>query len=1357
MDRRLSRTEEAIATNEQPPSLFPSNRTATETFVRSRFVGRLELENGVALVTHVLGNHRVLCDRENLSILDRFSAPTSANACWDDHAGPKEVRILEALLRSHLLQNHPAADAQSIQRLYAVHFHQPPDEGWTPAIFADNASTAHSTIAESCILGLSKALAVLPLTGGEVLVTHPLGRRLYLTDGMWQLAQQFADAQPVEVVLDCATFPQYSRDELFAACEFLFRHKVLWRSVDEERAAAEAAYSGVKRLAGIHVVEFAGQQWEQKFRPYGIKDVRLPRRSLKVAAVGYCQIHAYTPALLFMAESVGWRLDIRGFYEVSDEFAGEPWDAVLSAATPLAAEFLEALALQDISHARAVLPGVASSIDRHIHRLRSCTAAPILLHSLGHPGLCANQPYASTSREMTTILAELNHQVASSLARHGNGYLLDQDRVVSGHAVGIHWDDEFNGTSHHSCVSLWGRPPRAWVGGPFASNTVDSIPPVQACQRDTVIPCALGHLEFLLSYYEENHVRLILFDPDGLLWPGRLSDRSAPHPAGFNFYTGDHYSLFIGINEALVQLRNRGVQLACISPLSYRELAEKWLVRERVTTLVRFSDCSVCVESPATLARLRGVLSELNVDERHTLWLSRSERPPTGYMGRVYSGSQWAIRRYLLTAPELSGIRDERAQEQTTARRAAGFGSHANQTVAGGDEQSVRQLFDATACEFLRCSKPELTAVDDLRLLGADSLAAAALVTLLEKRLGGVALHESKCVHETLFSKSALLEAIIDALRQNDARVEVIQKAGRDLLSKDEWCAQDLRQILVRHARNPSASWIIKCVKSPNQGDHEYVTWAQLLNRARGYAAMYQRTCGTRGAVIAILLPQSVDLVAAIVGAILARCVPAVHAFPSDKLSTRTFAEWFARVIKTSNTSLVICDDSLRTDVGELLARDQINLPLISEAPAPIVCAAADDEPNQPDHPAILQYSSGTTGLKKAVMLSSRSILSQIWMLKHELPLRTGDVIASWLPLYHDMGLIASLLLPLLCSVPVVLMSPFDWVKRPEMLLREMSAERATWCWMPNFAFLHMARRVGPRPMKDVDLSCVRGFINCSEPITALAMHSFYRAFSALGLMYSALGASYAMAEATFAVTQTRPGGLRLIHVDDEEFRHTGNASVVARVRPVRGSRAFVSSGRPMQETRVRIVDECGNEVPDGHVGEIIIQSPSSTTEYYADPESTAAVFRAGWYYTGDLGFLLDGELYVTGRKKDMIIVAGSNLYPHDLEDVVASVPGVRPGRVVTFGIYDESLGTERLVILLETDENCLAPEECLKAQVRQAVLGRCSVPVYDVRILPPQRLVKSTSGKLSRRRNREMYLSLYPCRPMAAASTDAS
>ncbi len=1339
MDARPPGAAIGTNTNQQPLSTPRSNRTAEEILVRSQHLGRLDLEKGRVLLTHVLGNHRALCERDTLALLDRFSTPTSANACGGGRSGPTEGPVLEALLRSHLLQHHPAVDAQLIRRLFDVRFHQDARDRWTTAIVTDTPTT-HSALAESCTFGLSKALAVLPLTAGEVLVTHPLGRRLHLAEDMWYLAQQFAHAQRLADVLDRGTLSQYGRAELVVACAFLYRRKVLWKSVDEERAAAEARYSSTPPSAGIHIVDCVCDQWEQKFRPYGIKDVRFPRRSLKVATVGYCQIHAYTPALLFMAESVGWHLDVRGFYEVSDDFAAESWDAVLSATTLEAAELLEALALQDIAHATAILPGAASAIDRHIYRLRSCTAAPILLHSIGHPGLCASQPYTAASREMTTILAELNRRVASSLARYGNGHLLDQDRIVSDRAIGVHWDDEFNGVAHHSCVSLWGRPPREWSDDPFAQNTADDIHPVQVDQRDPVIPCAQGHLQFLLSYYEEKPVRLILFDPDGLLWPGRLSDRSAPHPGGFNFYTGDHYSLFIGINEALVHLRNRGVQLACVSPLSKAECAEKWLVRERVTTLVRYGDCSVFVQAPATLGQLRDVLHALHVDEQQTLWLARNQRPPEGYLGRVYSGSEWAIRRYLLTAPELNDVRAPHTQTQITARRAVNVGARTTRTFVGWDQQAVRQLFDETACELLRCSKSELDAVDDLRLLGADSLGATTLVRRLEKRLGSVALHQSKLVHETLFSKSALLDATLHAVRRDESGAEVIP-SKRESVTKDEWCAQDVRQVLVHQGRNVTVPWILKCVHSPDQGDHEYVTWAQLLSRARGYAALYRRTCVAQNAVIAILLPQSVDLVAAFVGALLARCIPAVHAFPGDKLSTRAFAEWFATVIKSSDTSLVVCDESLRVVVGEALARDHVTIPLTSDTPAPIAdIEAADDECCQPDRPTILQYSSGTTGLKKAVMLSSRSILSQIWMLRRELPLERGDIIASWLPLYHDMGLIASLLLPLLCSVPVVLMSPFDWVKRPELLFREMSAERATWCWMPNFAFLHMARRIKPQSVTDVDLSCVRGIINCSEPITAQAMQSFYAGFSALGLMHSALGASYAMAETTFAVTHTQPGSLRMIYVDDAEFSHTGHARVMSRVRAVRGSRAFVSSGRPMEDTLVRIVDACGHGVPDGHVGEINVQSPSGASGYYADAESTTAAFRDGWYSTGDLGFLLDGELYVTGRKKDMIIVAGANVYPHDLEDVVGSVSGVHPGRVVAFGVYDQSVGTERLVILLET-ENALESEERLKAEVRQAVLSRCSVPVYDVRIVPPQRLVKSTSGKLSRRRNREMYL----------------
>ncbi len=398
-----------------------------------------------------------------------------------------------------------------------------------------------------------------------------------------------------------------------------------------------------------------------------------------------------------------------------------------------------------------------------------------------------------------------------------------------------------------------------------------------------------------------------------------------------------------------------------------------------------------------------------------------------------------------------------------------------------------------------------------------------------------------------------------------------------------------------------------------------------------------------------------------------------------------------------------------------------------------------------PDDIAFLQYSSGTTGLKKGVAITHRALLWQIDAYAEAIGMRDRDVVVSWLPLYHDMGLIACLFFPLLRRVPLVALSPFDWVRRPGLLLRAVSDFRGTLCWLPNFAFSFLARNVSQRDLEGIDLSSLRGVVNCSEPISASSHRAFLKVFVPRGLRPDSIAASYALAENTFAVTS---GGFGKSVVEDtidrEIFAREGRAVSVGSVPSFPGAvRTWVGSGRPLPATRIEIVDEEGRVLPERHVGEILLRSPCLMREYHRNPEATAAALRVGVLRTGDIGYLAGEELFVTGRKKDLIIVGGQNVYPQDVESTLHDLPGVVPGRSVAFGIADEERGTERLVVMAET--TCDGPDE--KERIRGLIFERVTsetlVTPSDVCVVPPRFLLKSTSGKIARAANRDRYLEM--------------
>jgi acyl-CoA synthetase (AMP-forming)/AMP-acid ligase II len=392
----------------------------------------------------------------------------------------------------------------------------------------------------------------------------------------------------------------------------------------------------------------------------------------------------------------------------------------------------------------------------------------------------------------------------------------------------------------------------------------------------------------------------------------------------------------------------------------------------------------------------------------------------------------------------------------------------------------------------------------------------------------------------------------------------------------------------------------------------------------------------------------------------------------------------------------------------------------------------------------LLQHSSGTTGLQKAVALSHQAVLEHIHRYGESIGIDREDKIVSWLPFYHDMGLIAALYLALTHDVPLVQLDAFEWVAAPVILLETISIERGTLCWLPNFAYQHMADRIHQEDLEDLRLDSMRMFINCSEMVRAKSHDRFLQRFQSLGLKREALAACYAMAETTFAVTQTPPDtSAKVISVNRDELTR-GRAQLETALEK---ARLCVSSGVPISGCEIRVVAESGEDLAERCVGEIAVRSVSLFEGYRNNPEKTAEVFRHGWFLTGDYGFLHGGECFVVGRKKDLIIVAGKNLYPEDIEDIVSRVDGVLPGRVVAVGVEDPATGTEQVWVIAEADLNGKHQKTKTQRAIVEAVM-QIDVTVGRVFLTPPRWLIKSSAGKPSRKLNRDRALTeLLPVR----------
>ena len=534
-----------------------------------------------------------------------------------------------------------------------------------------------------------------------------------------------------------------------------------------------------------------------------------------------------------------------------------------------------------------------------------------------------------------------------------------------------------------------------------------------------------------------------------------------------------------------------------------------------------------------------------------------------------------------------------------------------------------------------------------------------------------------------------------------------------------------------------------------NEDEQETVTFAEFRRRARLQAGVLRANGVTDEDRVIIIMPQGILAMTVFVGAMMLGAVPAFIAYPNDKVEPSKYRFGVAGVTANLNAKVVAIDEEFPDEMlGHVSLGEETSLLRVGN------CSGSGREeeisplPGQRDGVAFIQHSAGTTGLQKGVALTHTAVLRQLEHLSQALKIdSTTDRIYSWLPLYHDMGLIACFMLPMACHIPIVMQSPLDWVMHPETMLQVISEHKCTLAWLPNFAFQFVPRRTRPNRRAPYDLSSVRALINCSEPVRTSSMQEFQNAFAANGLKAGALQTSYAMAENVFAVTQSdvdRSSGPARIWADGRQFRNSQRVVPVAEGST--SSVCFTSSGRLLPNHEIRIASDSGAALEENYAGEILVKSDCLFDGYYNRADLTAKAIVDDWYYTGDLGFCAAEELYVVGRKKDLIIVGGENIYPHDIEEIAASHRAVHDGRVIAMGVYNPDLGTEEIILVAEVEsEDLLANSVEIEREIRGQVTAGLGVTVGTVFLKPPKWIVKSTAGKPARSATFEKLQKEYP------------
>ncbi len=650
---------------------------------------------------------------------------------------------------------------------------------------------------------------------------------------------------------------------------------------------------------------------------------------------------------------------------------------------------------------------------------------------------------------------------------------------------------------------------------------------------------------------------------------------------------------------------------------------------------------------------------------------------------------------------------------------------------------ALMATLEALATELQRSPPARVLTLDSSleRDFGFDSLGRVELVLRLEQRFG---VRLSEQLMATAETPRELLRAVLDresgpapaaALEVVHARVGGVEGEPTGVAT----LIDALRWHVQRHADRPHIYLL------DDQGCREQISYDVLWTGAAAVAAGLRARGIGSGDTVAIMLPTSREYFVGFAGILLAGGVP-VPLYPPLRLAQlEDHLRRQTAILRNAGTALMITVPEARR-LGHLLKAQVESLRHVVTVDE---LAAAAGEAVQPSvgaqDIALLQYTSGSTGTPKGVILTHANLLANIRAMGEAVRASSEDVLVSWLPLYHDMGLIGAWLGSLYYAAPFVVMSPLTFLARPERWLRAITDYKGTISAGPNFAFELCARKVDDAMLGGLDLSSWRLAVNGAEPISPDTMTRFMTRFESVGFRPHAMAPVYGLAESSVGLAFPPLGRVPPI---DRVARATFDTQGLARPAEPDDPTAlrFVACGRPLPGHQIRVVDDAGHEVSDREVGRIQFSGPSTTSGYYRNPEATKALFDGPWLESGDYGYLAEGDIYITGRAKEIIIRAGRNLYPYELEEAVGALPGIRQGCVAVFGTTDAATGTERLVVVAETRETDSAKLEDLRQRVRTLGLDLLHIAPDDVVLAPPHTVLKTSSGKIRRAACRELY-----------------
>lgn len=654
------------------------------------------------------------------------------------------------------------------------------------------------------------------------------------------------------------------------------------------------------------------------------------------------------------------------------------------------------------------------------------------------------------------------------------------------------------------------------------------------------------------------------------------------------------------------------------------------------------------------------------------------------------------------------------------------------------NQEIEKQLIDITTqllAESGEAHKRQVKIDSSLsRHLGIDSLGRAELFQRIEKNFGVTAPDKLLAEAETLSDIAKYLETASPSMTVEMHR-EIITSHGARA-NVDPFQAKSLIDALLLYGENAPDKAHIFFQKE--DGQQEIITYGKLLSSSLRVAQSLRARGLKEGETVAIMQPTNPGFFYTFFGVLLAGGVP-VPIYPPFRMHMlEAYAKTEARILGNAEVRVLITFEeaeklshllkafvpSLKyiTTVDELLNTEELQNPFKAKA----------------DNFAFIQYTSGSTSDPKGVLLTHHNLISNIRAYGKGIKVTPDDVAVSWLPLYHDMGLIGMWLGSLYFGVPLVLLTPFSFLNHPERWLWAIHYHRGTLSGAPNFGYELCIRKIDPALIEGLDLSSWRVAANGAEKVYPRTLEEFAKKFAPYGLKRKAILPVYGLAESTVALAiPPLDRDFRLDHIDRKQFEEDRLAVTSSDENAL----TYVACGLPIEGHQFRVVDEKGSPLPERHVGSLQFTGPSSMQGYYNNPTATAAIMHDGWLDTGDLAYIADKEVFITGRRKDLIIKAGRNLYPAEIEEIVSGVLGVRQGCVAAFSDVDKERGTEQLIVVAETREEEKEKREKIETDIQDAISSTLDIVPDHVILVAPHVVPKTSSGKLQRAACKKLYL----------------